>query len=79
MFVALLKALVSPAKAQADRGRTASRVSYGMLLEEFAATRWCRSCIVAGTLWLVWWYVVIHQQAAAEVVVTGVQQLGTPG
>src|SRR5262249_59986866 len=25
-----------------------------------------------------WWYVVIHQQAAPEAVVTGVQQLGTP-
>src|SRR5580692_3647389 len=35
--------------------------------------------LVAGTLALAWWYVVIHQQAAAEAVVTGVQQLGTPG
>jgi TRAP-type mannitol/chloroaromatic compound transport system permease large subunit len=26
----------------------------------------------------VWWYVVIHQQAAIELAVTGVQQLGTP-
>jgi TRAP-type mannitol/chloroaromatic compound transport system permease large subunit len=34
---------------------------------------------VAGTLWLTWWYVVIHQQAAAEAVVKGVEQLGTPG
>ena len=25
--------------------------------------------IVAGTLWLVWWYVVIHQQAAVEAAV----------
>ena len=33
----------------------------------------------AGTLWLTWWYVVIHQQVGAEAVVTGVQQLGTPG
>jgi TRAP-type mannitol/chloroaromatic compound transport system permease large subunit len=28
---------------------------------------------------LTWWYVVIHQQAAAEAAVSGVQQLGTPG
>jgi len=34
--------------------------------------------IVAGTLATVWWYVVIHQQAAVELEVTGVQQLGTP-
>ena len=35
--------------------------------------------LVGGTLWLVWWYVVIHQQADAVVAVTGVEQLGTPG
>ncbi len=35
--------------------------------------------LVVGTLVLVWWYVVIHQQAATEAAVTGVQQLGTPG
>ena len=35
--------------------------------------------LIAGTLWLVWWYVVIHQQAVAEAAVSGVQQLGTPG
>ena len=34
--------------------------------------------LIAGTLWPVWWYVVIHQQAAVEAAVTGVQQLGTP-
>jgi TRAP-type mannitol/chloroaromatic compound transport system permease large subunit len=34
--------------------------------------------IVAGSLCTVWWYVVIHQQAAVEEVVTGVQQLGSP-
>jgi TRAP-type mannitol/chloroaromatic compound transport system permease large subunit len=35
--------------------------------------------LVGGTLWLTYWYVVIHQQVAPEAVVTGVQQLGTPG
>jgi TRAP-type mannitol/chloroaromatic compound transport system permease large subunit len=35
--------------------------------------------LVAGTLCLAWWYVVIHQQAAAEAAVSGVEQLGTPG
>jgi len=33
----------------------------------------------AGTLWSLWWYVVIHQQATEEAAVSGVQQLGTPG
>jgi TRAP-type mannitol/chloroaromatic compound transport system permease large subunit len=32
----------------------------------------------AGTLWLVWWYVVIHQQAAAEEALPeGLEQLGS--
>jgi TRAP-type mannitol/chloroaromatic compound transport system permease large subunit len=35
--------------------------------------------IVAGSLYTVWWYVVIHQQVAIEAAVEGVQQLGTPG
>ena len=35
--------------------------------------------IVGGTLWLTWWYVVIHQQASAFDTYSGVQQLGTPG
>jgi TRAP-type mannitol/chloroaromatic compound transport system permease large subunit len=35
--------------------------------------------LIAGTLALAWWYVVIHQQAGVEAVVTGVEQLGTPG
>ena len=41
--------------------------------------RWCRSLLIALTLWGIWWYVVIHQQAAAEAAVApGVQQLGSP-
>ena len=32
--------------------------------------------LTGGTLALVWWYVVIHQQAGAEVVVEGLQPLG---
>src|SRR5438309_939686 len=34
--------------------------------------------VYAAALATVWWYVVIHQQAAIELAVTGVQQLGTP-
>ena len=53
-------------------------LGYWMLIKNF-----CAACVpfalIAGTLWLVWWYVVIHQQAAVEAAVSGVQQLGTPG
>jgi TRAP-type mannitol/chloroaromatic compound transport system permease large subunit len=34
--------------------------------------------LVAGTMSLIWWYVVIHQQADTAEVVTGVQELGNP-
>ena len=53
------------------------RVSYGMLLTNFVALL-VPFLLVGGTLWLTWWYVVIHQQVGPEAVVTGVQQLGTP-
>src|SRR4029079_5204964 len=36
---------------------------------------WVPFAIVAGTLWLIWWYVVIHQQVTAQAAVEGVQQL----
>jgi TRAP-type mannitol/chloroaromatic compound transport system permease large subunit len=74
--VALIKALLSPSKARkidAD-GRP---ISYWMLLSNLGYAL-VPFMIVAGTLWTVWWYVVIHQQAAVEIAVTGVQQLGTP-
>src|SRR5436190_10705733 len=75
--VALIKALLSPSKARKidAEGRP---VSYGMLLSNLGYAL-VPFVIVAGTLWTVWWYVVIHQQAAVETVVTGVQQLGIPG
>jgi len=75
-FVGTLKALVSPSRALAietDKGR----VSYGMLLTNFVALL-VPFLLVGGTLWLTWWYVVIHQQVAPEAAVTGLQQLGTP-
>src|SRR6202158_4545223 len=77
VFVGLLSALLSPSKAKAietDKGR----ITYWLLLKNLAASL-VPFILVAGTLWLVWWYVVIHQQAAAEVVYSGVEQLGTPG
>ena len=49
-----------------------------MLLKNFAAAL-VPFILVAGTLATVWWYVVIHQQAGALEVFSGVEQLGTPG
>ena len=72
-----MQALVSPSRAlrsQTDEGR----VTYWLLLKNFVASL-VPFILVAGTLWLVWWYVVIHQQAAALETYSGVQQLGTPG
>jgi TRAP-type mannitol/chloroaromatic compound transport system permease large subunit len=77
VFVGLVSALVSPSRAVAietDRGR----VSYGMLLKNFAYSL-VPFTIVGGTLLLIWWYVVIHPQVGPEAAVEGLQQLGTPG
>jgi TRAP-type mannitol/chloroaromatic compound transport system permease large subunit len=74
VFVGLISALISPARATAietDKGR----VSYLMLVKNFGYSL-VPFAIVAGTLWLTWWYVVIHQQVVAQVAVEGVQQLG---
>jgi TRAP-type mannitol/chloroaromatic compound transport system permease large subunit len=77
MLVGLVSALFSPSRATAIEAEKA-RISYWMLLKDFCAAL-VPFALVAGTLWLTWWYVVIHQQAAAEAAVSGVQQLGTPG
>jgi TRAP-type mannitol/chloroaromatic compound transport system permease large subunit len=77
VFAGLAAALVSPSRAfeiETDKGR----VTYWTLLSNFAYSLVPFS-IVAGTLALTWWYVVIHQQVGPEAAVEGVQQLGTPG
>src|SRR5260370_6704298 len=77
VLISLVKGLLSPSKARqidAD-GRP---VSYWMLLSSLGYAL-VPFMIVAGTMATVWWYVVIHQQAAVETIVTGVEQLGTPG
>src|SRR5262249_39311420 len=77
MLLALVEAVFSPSKArtiEAD-GR---RLGYRALLRNLSVAL-VPFALVAGTLALVWWYVVVHQQAAAETAVTGLQQLGTPG
>ena len=69
------RALLLPARArEIETGE--GRVGYRLLVQNFAATL-VPFILVAGTLWLTWWYVVIHQQAAAEAPVEGLQQLGS--
>ena len=76
-LIALLKALGSPSQATSiETGK--GRITYGTLLVNLLATL-VPFMLVGGTLWLTWWYVVIHQQAAPEAAVQGLQQLGTPG
>ena len=75
MFVAALRALVSPAKAKAIQidGRSMKyREVLAMLCYSLVPLT-----IIAVTLWGAWWYVVIHQQAAVEQAVEGLQQLGS--
>ena len=75
VFVGLISALASPARATAietDKGR----VDYLMLVKNFGYSL-VPFAIVAGTLWLTWWYVVIHPQVTAQAAVEGVQQLGS--
>ena len=77
VFAGLASALVSPSRALAiETG--AGRVRYLTLAKNFAYSL-VPFIIVAGTLWLVWWYVVIHPQVGPEAVVDAPQQLGTPG
>jgi TRAP-type mannitol/chloroaromatic compound transport system permease large subunit len=75
VFVGLISALISPARAMAFETGT-GRVSYLLLVKNFAYSL-VPFAIVAGTLWLTWWYVVIHQQVVAQAAVEGVQQLGS--
>jgi TRAP-type mannitol/chloroaromatic compound transport system permease large subunit len=77
VFVGLLTALISPSKAIViDTWQ--GRLTYVQLIKNFAATL-VPFILTAGTLALVWWYVVIHQQAGPEAVYSGLEQLGTPG
>jgi TRAP-type mannitol/chloroaromatic compound transport system permease large subunit len=77
MLVGLVSALFSPSRATAIEEAKA-RITYWIVLKNFCMAL-VPFALVAGTLWLAWWYVVIHQQATAEAAVSGVQQLGTPG
>ena len=76
-FIALVKALLSPSKARQIEADGKS-VGYLTLLSNLMYAL-VPFIIVAGSLYTVWWYVVIHQQVEPDAVVTGLQQLGTPG
>ena len=77
MLLGLSKALISPWKAREIKA-DGRRLGYWTLLNNLCVAL-VPFALIAGTLWLAWWYVVIHQQAVAEAAVSGVQQLGTPG
>jgi TRAP-type mannitol/chloroaromatic compound transport system permease large subunit len=64
MLVALCKAVVSPGaatKIEAD----GVRITYWLLVKNLIAAL-VPFVLAGGTLWLTWWYVVIHQQATPE-------------
>jgi TRAP-type mannitol/chloroaromatic compound transport system permease large subunit len=77
MLIGLFSALLSPSKAmtlEAEDGR----LTYWKLVKNFGAAL-VPFALAALTLWLTWWYVVIHPQTAAEgEAPAGLEQLGTP-
>ncbi len=64
MLVTLAKALIVPKRALAIEV-DGIRIGYGRLLANFAAAL-VPLALAAVTLWGVWWYVIIHQQASAD-------------
>ncbi|MGD9509843.1 MAG: TRAP transporter large permease subunit [Geminicoccaceae bacterium] len=77
MLVGFARALVSPGRAlglQTGRGP----LNYPRIALNFI-TALVPLIFTAGTLWLVWWYVVIHSQASGEdAAPAGLEQLGAP-
>src|SRR5882672_71222 len=69
IMLTLVAALLSPAKAHAIDA-AGKPIGRWLLLKNFVAAL-VPFMLVGGTLWLTWWYVVIHQQAAADVVYSG--------
>jgi TRAP-type mannitol/chloroaromatic compound transport system permease large subunit len=76
LFVALSKALVSPAQAK-KLEIDGKPMGYGAIVQNFVISL-VPFLLTAVTLGTIWWYVVIHQQAgAASDAVEGLQQLGS--
>jgi TRAP-type mannitol/chloroaromatic compound transport system permease large subunit len=75
LFVALSKAMVSPARGS-QLEIDGKPMGYRVIAQNFLISL-VPFLIAAGTLATVWWYVVIHQQAGeAAGAVEGLQQLG---
>jgi len=76
LFVALSKALVSPAQAR-RLDIDGKPMGYAGIVQNFAISL-VPFLLTVVTLGTIWWYVVIHQQAgAAAEAVEGLQQLGS--
>ena len=75
LFVALSKALVSPAQAKALEVE-GMPMGYGGIVKNFAIAL-VPLLLTVVTLGTIWWYVTIHQQAGAAEAVEGLQQLGS--
>jgi TRAP-type mannitol/chloroaromatic compound transport system permease large subunit len=76
VFVAFVRALLRPSQAKQIEA-VGKPIGYWFLLKNLAASL-VPFTLVAGTLWLVYWYIIIHHQVGAEAVETGLQQLGAP-
>src|SRR5262249_50796514 len=76
VFVGWIQALLPPAKAREIKPDDCP-LSYWMLVKNFVAALG-PLLMTAVTLWGVWWYVVIHQQASIDIVPEGLQPLGNP-
>jgi TRAP-type mannitol/chloroaromatic compound transport system permease large subunit len=77
ILIGLFSALVSPSRVVGFETGS-GRLTYGTLLKNFAAAL-IPLGMTAATLWLVWWYVVIHPLGAgAGDAVEGLEQLGAP-
>jgi TRAP-type mannitol/chloroaromatic compound transport system permease large subunit len=81
IFFGLVSALISPGRAtQIDidgKSNKSSAYKYLLLIKNLGIAL-IPFVLIAGTLLLAWWYVVIHQQAATAGPVEGLQQLGAP-
>jgi TRAP-type mannitol/chloroaromatic compound transport system permease large subunit len=77
MLLAFSSALLGPSKAK-QIDVDGKPYGYWMLFKDFV-TALVPFLLTAGTLALVWWYVVIHQQAGAEINIPGLEPLGGAG
>jgi TRAP-type mannitol/chloroaromatic compound transport system permease large subunit len=78
MPLALVSALFSPKRAMAIKGEDGKPIGYWTLFKNLCLAL-VPFALIALTLWVVWWYVVIHQQVTVEAAPEALQQLGSPG